>query len=124
MAHQSLRELITLYWVEVWNEGHVELIREICGDPIPRHTAGPIERLSHDQQIARVSKVLAISSDSTHEVSGERWGFWQLGLEYVERIRQVPSYERGRDVQGRERTAYGMLESSVRLRAVGCGGLM
>lgn len=54
MASRSPRELIELYWEEVWNKGNVELIREICGDPMIRHTTGPVEALSHDQQIARV----------------------------------------------------------------------
>ncbi len=33
MAIRSPRELIDLYWEEVWNKGNIELIREICGSP-------------------------------------------------------------------------------------------
>ena len=65
---RSPRALITLYWDEVWNQGNVELIREICGDPMLRHTIGPVEALDHDAQIARVSKTLAIRPRFTHEV--------------------------------------------------------
>lgn len=68
MADRSPRELISLYWEEVWNKGNVELIREICGDPMLRHTTGPVEALSHDQQIERVSKTLAIRPRFTHEI--------------------------------------------------------
>ena len=68
MAGRSPRELIELYWEEVWNKGNVELIREICGDPMTRHTAGPIERLSHDQQIARLGTILKLRPRFTHEV--------------------------------------------------------
>ena len=69
MTHRSPRELIDLYWFEVWNKGNVELIREICGDPMIRHTTGPIELLSHDQQIERVGKnVIGLTPRFTHEV--------------------------------------------------------
>jgi hypothetical protein len=68
MAERTPRELIELYWEEVWNKGNVELIREICADPMVRHTTGPVERLSHDQQIERVGKTLQIRPHFTHEV--------------------------------------------------------
>jgi hypothetical protein len=48
------RELIELYWNEVWNKGRVELIPEICADPMIRHDVGRVTRMSHADQIARV----------------------------------------------------------------------
>lgn len=69
MTGRTPRELIELYWEEVWNKGHVELIREICADPMTRHEAGQMSRLSHDEQIARVRKTVeAIRPHFTHEV--------------------------------------------------------
>jgi hypothetical protein len=47
-------ELIQMYWNRVWNDREVELIREICADPIIRHDAKSVTYLSHDEQIARV----------------------------------------------------------------------
>jgi hypothetical protein len=47
--------LLERYWDEVNNEGRVELIREICADPIVRHDPkGETTKRSHDEQIARV----------------------------------------------------------------------
>lgn len=69
MATRSPRELIELYWEEVWNRGNVELIREICADPMVRHEPGKTLRLSHDEQIERVRKVVEnIRPHFTHVV--------------------------------------------------------
>ena len=54
--HRSGIELINLYWEEVWNNGNLELIREICASPIVRHDANEVTSLTHDQQIARVGQ--------------------------------------------------------------------
>lgn len=63
------RELIQLYWEEAWNKGNVELIREICTDPMIRHYPGKLVRLSHDEQIARLRKLIAeMQPHFTHEV--------------------------------------------------------
>ena len=42
------------YWEEVNNQGTLELIRELCADPITRHDPGKTTELTHDEQIARV----------------------------------------------------------------------
>ncbi|MGE4323277.1 MAG: phosphotransferase [Sphingobium sp.] len=66
---RSPREIIQLYWEEVWNKGNVELIREICADPITRHDIGSVTYLSHDEQIRRVrQQVEMIKPYFTHEV--------------------------------------------------------
>lgn len=54
MAKRSPRELIELYWTEVWNNRNAELIRELCADPIVRHDPGSVTALSLEDQIARV----------------------------------------------------------------------
>lgn len=54
MAHRTPRELITLYWDEVWNNRQTDLIRELCADPIVRHDPGSTTALSVEDQIARV----------------------------------------------------------------------
>lgn len=69
MAARSPKELIELYWEEVWNRGNAELIREICATPMIRHEPGKVLLLDHDEQVARVSKIVAdISPRFTHEV--------------------------------------------------------
>ena len=55
-ANRIPRELIELYWEEVWNNGNVDLMREICADPIVRHDANNVTELSLEDQIARVSQ--------------------------------------------------------------------
>lgn len=63
------RELIELYWDEVWNKGNVELIREICTNPMIRHHPGEVVVLDHDQQVERVRKLVAeMQPHFTHEV--------------------------------------------------------
>lgn len=59
MNGRSPRELIELYWEEVWNRGNVELIREICADPMIRHYPGKSVTLDHDAQVERVRKLVA-----------------------------------------------------------------
>lgn len=69
MAHRSPRELIELYWEEVWNNRRAELIREICADPIVRHDPGSVTALSVEDQIARVRQQSeAMEPFFTHEV--------------------------------------------------------
>lgn len=63
------REIIEIYWEEIWNKGNVELIREICADPILRHDVGRVTCLSHEEQIARVRQgVDQMAPHFTHEV--------------------------------------------------------
>ncbi|KPF83245.1 phosphotransferase [Novosphingobium sp. AAP93] len=69
MAHHSPRELIELYWDEVWNNRRAELIREICADPIIRHDPGSVTALSVEDQIARVRQQSEkLEPCFTHEV--------------------------------------------------------
>lgn len=54
MAHRTPRELIELYWTEVWNNRNADLIRDLCADPIVRHDPNSVTALSVADQIARV----------------------------------------------------------------------
>lgn len=57
MAKRTAREL-DLYVDEVWNKGNVELVRDICADPMIRHEADKMIQLSHDQQVERLQRTL------------------------------------------------------------------
>jgi hypothetical protein len=55
MSKPGAQTLLERYWDEVNNEGKLELIRELCADPITRHDPeGKTTQLTHDEQIARV----------------------------------------------------------------------
>ncbi|MCH2172935.1 nuclear transport factor 2 family protein [Myxococcota bacterium] len=54
MAKPAAQIVLERYWDEVNNQGKLELIRELCADPITRHDPGKVTTLSHDEQIARV----------------------------------------------------------------------
>lgn len=55
MARQRTpKQLIELYWTEVWNNRNTEMIRELCADPIIRHDPGSVTALPLEDQIARV----------------------------------------------------------------------
>ncbi len=56
MASRTPRELIELYWTEVWNNRNADLIRELCSDPIIRHDPNSTTALSLEDQIARVKQ--------------------------------------------------------------------
>jgi predicted SnoaL-like aldol condensation-catalyzing enzyme len=58
MAHTP-SDIVHRYFEEIWNAGKVELIRTICTNPVLRHHPGRLVKLSHDQQIERISKYRA-----------------------------------------------------------------
>ncbi len=68
MAHRTPRELIEIYWERVYNAGEVELIREVCADPIIRHDPNCVTPLSHEEQITRVKRSVATQPLFTHRV--------------------------------------------------------
>lgn len=68
MAYRTPRELIEIYWERVYNAGEVELVREVCADPIIRHDPNFVTALSHDEQITRVRRSVAIAPLFTHRV--------------------------------------------------------
>jgi hypothetical protein len=68
MTHRTPRELIEIYWERVYNAGEVELVREVCADPIIRHDPGVVTPLSHDEQIERVKRSVAMQPLFTHRV--------------------------------------------------------
>ncbi len=68
MAHRTPRELIQIYWERIYNAGEVELIREVCADPIVRHDPNCVTMLSHDEQITRVLRSVATKPLFTHRV--------------------------------------------------------
>ncbi|MFE5707186.1 hypothetical protein CJ179_43735 [Rhodococcus sp. ACS1] len=61
-------ELVEQYVFEIYNKQRVELIHEICGDPVIRHEAGNTVALSRNQQIERIRADLA-SNQPTFEVT-------------------------------------------------------
>jgi len=90
MAFRTPRELIEIYWYEIWNKGNVELIREICGDPMVRHDPGKTTRMSHEQQIERVRNQVAASKPRfTHEIlvcddtyATSIWNMWSTSEKF------------------------------------------
>lgn len=68
-SSRTPKELIEMYWDRVWNNREVDLIREICADPIIRHDTQSTVSLSHEEQIARVREAgTAAEPYFTHEV--------------------------------------------------------
>lgn len=47
-------EVVTLYNLEIWNKGRLELIPELCAERIVRHDANTVTVLELDEQIARI----------------------------------------------------------------------
>ena len=73
------------YWEEVNNQGKLELIRELCADPITRHDPGKITQLSHDEQIARVQfgieqMKVKISNVVVHADETTVTGVWNMTM--------------------------------------------
>lgn len=61
-------EIVGLYIEQAWNQSRAELVRELCANPITRHYAGGTTQLSHDEQIARITKVNAEKGPQFSEV--------------------------------------------------------
>lgn len=51
----SSTSVVKRYVEEIYHHGAVELVREICSDPVVRHAPGKRTEISHDQQIARIN---------------------------------------------------------------------
>jgi len=68
MSVRTPRELIEIYWDRVYNEMEVELIREVCADPIVRHDPLSVTPLSHEEQIERVLRTKPMRPFFTHHV--------------------------------------------------------
>ncbi len=51
--------VVRRYIVELYNDGNVDLVDEICGDPMARHSSDGVTRLSRTEQSDRIRKDLA-----------------------------------------------------------------
>ncbi|OZC50841.1 hypothetical protein CH253_05380 [Rhodococcus sp. 06-156-3C] len=51
--------LVERYLFELYNDRQLQLVYEICGDPMVRHAAGSVTALNRDQQFARIEADLA-----------------------------------------------------------------
>ncbi|GAA1864069.1 hypothetical protein GCM10009836_50470 [Pseudonocardia ailaonensis] len=47
--------VVRRYLDEIYHAGDVDLVREICADPVVRHDPGRTTELSHADQIARIA---------------------------------------------------------------------
>ncbi|MCX5046359.1 hypothetical protein OG921_24610 [Aldersonia sp. NBC_00410] len=56
---ESPVSLVERYLFELYNNKNVDLVREICGDPMTRHSAGAVTELTRDEQAERITKDLA-----------------------------------------------------------------
>jgi hypothetical protein len=68
MTFRTPRELIEIYWERVYNNLEVELVREVCADPIIRHDANFVTPLSHEEQIERIARNAPMRPYFTHRV--------------------------------------------------------
>lgn len=72
-------EIVDIYLKKIWNEGQADLVRTYCADPITRHDLNSVTRLTHDEQIARISSQyqelvpfftdVVLAGDDTHITS-------------------------------------------------------
>lgn len=51
--------LVERYLFELYNEQNTDLVHEICADPMTRHAAGSLSRLSRAEQVDRIRRDLA-----------------------------------------------------------------
>ncbi|WP_290713899.1 hypothetical protein [Gordonia sp. UBA5067] len=51
--------VVRRYLFELYNDGNVDVVNEICGEPLARHSADGIVTLTRAEQIARIEKDLA-----------------------------------------------------------------
>ena len=68
--------LLERYWEECSNQGNLELVRELCADPIIRHDPGGKETpLSHQDQIDRlkIGMDMGIKIDRVVTHANDEW---------------------------------------------------
>ena len=51
---RSALEVVTLYNLEVWNKGRIDLVPELCAEQMTRYDANSVTTLDLDEQIARI----------------------------------------------------------------------
>ena len=75
MTKPAAQILLERYWEDCSNQGDVELVRELCADPIIRHDPGSETPLSHDDQIARlkVGIEMGIKIDRVVTHANDEW---------------------------------------------------
>lgn len=52
---KTAREIVDIYLHTIWDGNQPELVRDYCADPIVRHDANSITKLTHDEQVARIA---------------------------------------------------------------------
>ena len=58
MSTKPIR-LVERYLFELYNAKNVDLVHEICGEPMARHAAGSVTHLTRADQVERIAKDLA-----------------------------------------------------------------
>ena len=85
MTKPAAQILLERYWEECSNQGNLELVRELCADPITRHDPGGDSTLSHQEQIdrLRVGMDLGIRIDRVITHADEEWvtSVWNMESE-------------------------------------------
>jgi hypothetical protein len=85
MTQPAAQILLERYWEECSNQGNVELVRELCADPITRHDPGGESTLSHQEQIdrLRVGMDLGIRIDRVITHANDEWvtSVWNMESE-------------------------------------------
>ncbi|MBL8650149.1 MAG: nuclear transport factor 2 family protein [Sphingopyxis sp.] len=51
---RSALEMVTLYNLEIWNKGRIDLVPELCAERMTRYDANSVTTLDLDEQIARI----------------------------------------------------------------------
>lgn len=85
MTKPAAQELLERYWEECSNQGNVELVRELCADPIIRHDPGAETALSHQDQIDRlkVGMQMGVQIDRVITHANDEWvtSVWNMHSE-------------------------------------------
>ena len=79
-AKPAAQMLLERYWQECATEGNVDLVYELCADPITRHDPGGDSTLSHAQQIERLQvgfdlgiEIVRVITHATDEWATSVW---------------------------------------------------
>ena len=86
MAKPKAQVVMERYWEEVNNQAKLELIRELCADPITRHDpGGKTTELTHDEQIARVKfgieqMNVKVTNEIVHADEKTVTGVWNMTM--------------------------------------------
>ena len=71
MGDDDAQELVRRWWREIWGEGNLDAVDELCADPYIRHTSLGTERISLKDYKKRLAQTMHVLRGATTTIDDE-----------------------------------------------------